>query len=107
MASEKAVKYFEKTFAQDLDFEIRLRDWTDNQLRLALVATRAKFWEDIEDYLAMRTNDPDVLARMKGFDNAEHRREVIESFKKMQEEWDAEEHADRLRGHRRRISGFC
>lgn len=86
MASEKAVKYFENTFAQDLDFEIRLRDWTDNQLRLALVATRAKFWEDIEDYLAMRTNDPDVLARLKGFADAKERQEVITRLKKLQEE---------------------
>lgn len=86
MASDKAVKYFEKTFAQDLDFEIRLRDWTDNQLRLALVATRAKFWEDIEDYLAMQTNDPDVLARLKGFADAKERQEVITRLKKLQEE---------------------
>lgn len=99
MASEKAVKYFEKTFSQDLDFNTRLKDWTDNQLRLALVATRAKFWEDIEDYLAMRTNDQDVLARLKGFADAKERQEIIDKIKKMQEEWDAEEHADRLRGH--------
>lgn len=99
MASEKAVKYFEKTFAQDLDFNTRLKDWTDEQLRLALVATRAKVWEDVEDYLAMRTNDPDVLAHLKGFADAKERQEIIDKIKKMQEEWDAEEYADRLRGH--------
>ena len=86
MASEKAIQYFEKTFGFALDYRIRLKDWTDNQLRLALVATRAKFWEDIEDYLAMRTNDPDVLARLKGFADAKERQEVIARLKKLQEE---------------------
>ena len=86
MASEKAIQYFEKTFGFALDYRIRLKNWTDNQLRLALVATRAKFWEDIEDYLAMRTNDPDVLARLKGFADAKERQEVIARLKKLQEE---------------------
>lgn len=99
MASEKAIQYFEKTFGFNLDYRIRLKDWSDDQLRAALLSTKAKCWEDVEDYLAKQTDDADILARMKGFDDAEHRREVIERFKRMQEEWDAEEHTDRLRRH--------
>lgn len=85
MASQVVVEYCENRFRDGLDYKIRTQDFSDEVMRKAFQLVKPYCWEDIGDYLAKLTDDPEVLAHLKGFESAQERAEMIAMIKRKQE----------------------
>lgn len=86
MASDKVVRYCEARFRDGFNYKVRTQDFTDEEFHKAFLLVKPKYWEDLADYLSKLTDDPEVLAHLKGFDSAAERCEMVERIKKLQEE---------------------
>ncbi|MBE6129577.1 MAG: hypothetical protein E7185_09910 [Erysipelotrichaceae bacterium] len=88
MASEKVVKFCAERFRDGFNYRIRTQDFTDEEIRKAFILVNPKYWDDLGEYLALLTDDPEVKAHLKGFDSAEEGRQIIARFHELvEEEW--------------------
>lgn len=83
MISGKALGYLRKTFG-DQEYELRLQDITDRQLKAALDGMSTTNFENVIGRLVRSVEDPEIKAHLLGWESAEHRRREIKEFEEMQ-----------------------
>lgn len=87
MASENVIRFFDSKFGE-YNYQCRLQDFSDDQIRAAITEHKPSTWYELEDVLMASTDDEEIHAHLKGFDSAEERQQMIARFNELKgEEW--------------------
>lgn len=85
MVSDAVLRRLTELYGE-FNYKIRLQDFTDSQFTKAYHLVKPMDWSDLEDYLIEQSSDPEVLAHLKGFENAAERRKMVEEFHRLIDE---------------------
>ena len=76
MISEKVIDYFSQKFP-GLNGKLIFQDYTDDEIREAIVSCKPHTANDLVNYLLARSNDNEVKAHLQGYSSCTEKRSLL------------------------------